>query len=113
MGSARAGSNPVAVDIFIFRSVQILAYTFQPARKKCRAAAWPSGLRRQLQALVRKGVGSNPTAVNSFAMLRAQAFTALTLTNGGASAHGEKNHLGGQTFGEKRPPWGSNPRPPA
>ena len=26
-------------------------------------AAWPSGLRRQLKALVRKGVGSNPTAV--------------------------------------------------
>jgi hypothetical protein len=25
--------------------------------------AWPSGLRRQLKALVRKGVGSNPTAV--------------------------------------------------
>ena len=24
--------------------------------------AWPSGLRRQLKALVRKGVGSNPTA---------------------------------------------------
>ena len=24
---------------------------------------WPSGLRRQLKALVRKGVGSNPTAV--------------------------------------------------
>ena len=27
------------------------------------ATAWPSGLRRQLKALVRKGVGSNPTAV--------------------------------------------------
>ena len=26
--------------------------------------AWPSGLRRQLKALVRKGVGSNPTAVS-------------------------------------------------
>ena len=25
--------------------------------------AWPSGLRRQLKALVRKSVGSNPTAV--------------------------------------------------
>ena len=24
---------------------------------------WPSGLRRQLQVLVRKGVGSNPTVV--------------------------------------------------
>ena len=28
--------------------------------------AWPSGLRRQLKALVRKGVGSNPTAVILF-----------------------------------------------
>ena len=26
--------------------------------------AWPSGLRRWLQAPVRKGVGSNPTAVS-------------------------------------------------
>ena len=26
---------------------------------------WPSGLRRWLQAPVRKGVGSNPTAVNA------------------------------------------------
>ena len=25
--------------------------------------AWPSGLRRQLKALVREGVGSNPTAI--------------------------------------------------
>ena len=29
----------------------------------CYQAAWPSGLRRWLQAPVRKGVGSNPTAV--------------------------------------------------
>ncbi len=28
--------------------------------------AWPSGLRRQLKALVRKGVGSNPTADTAF-----------------------------------------------
>ena len=28
---------------------------------------WPSGLRRQLKALVRKGVGSNPTLIISFA----------------------------------------------
>ncbi|RMX62334.1 hypothetical protein DD238_008495 [Peronospora effusa] len=27
---------------------------------------WPSGLRRQFKALVRKGVGSNPTLANSF-----------------------------------------------
>ena len=26
---------------------------------------WPSGLRRQLQVLVRKGVGSNPTVVTN------------------------------------------------
>ena len=30
---------------------------------------WPSGLRRWLQAPVRKGVGSNPTAVISQLML--------------------------------------------
>ena len=27
---------------------------------------WPSGLRRQLKALVRKGVGSNPTLIILF-----------------------------------------------
>ena len=31
----------------------------------CHPTVWPSGLRRWLQAPVRKGVGSNPTAVNS------------------------------------------------
>ena len=31
---------------------------------------WPSGLRRWLQAPIRKGVGSNPTAVTLLAMLR-------------------------------------------
>jgi hypothetical protein len=29
---------------------------------------WPSGLRRQFKALVRKGVGSNPTVVIPFAL---------------------------------------------
>lgn len=29
-------------------------------------ATWPSGLRRQLQALVRKGEGSNPSVVTLF-----------------------------------------------
>ena len=34
-------------------------YSFQPLIR----AEWPSGLRRQNQDLVRKGVGSNPTSV--------------------------------------------------
>ena len=34
-----------------------------------RKTMWPSGLRRQLQALVRKGVGSNPTVVITFCKL--------------------------------------------
>ena len=32
------------------------------------ATVWPSGLRRWLKAPVRKGVGSNPTVVNFFAV---------------------------------------------
>ena len=28
--------------------------------------AWPSGLRRQIKALVRKGEGSNPSVIKSF-----------------------------------------------
>ena len=34
---------------------------------------WPSGLRRWLQAPVRKGVGSNPTAVIWYARARFEA----------------------------------------
>ena len=34
---------------------------------------WPSGLRRWLQAPVRKGVGSNPTAVTLFATMPTQS----------------------------------------
>ena len=65
MGSARAGSNPVGVDF----SAKAEPLFFCVERSACFAAAttnataWPSGLRRQLKALVRKGVGSNPTAV--------------------------------------------------
>ena len=44
---------------------------------------WPSGLRRWLQAPVRKGVGSNPTAVT---WLRAGARQALRLRSRGPAA---------------------------
>ena len=37
---------------------------------------WPSGLRRWLQAPVRKGVGSNPTAVNPIVLVQMQPQTA-------------------------------------
>ena len=62
MGSARTGSNPVGVgDVNVFINIPSIGYA------TCEISdviAWPSGLRRQLKALVRKGVGSNPTAVN-------------------------------------------------
>ena len=71
MGSARAGSNPVAVVSpqfllrrFLGRQNIMLEFSYW------RMAAWPSGLRRQLQALVRKGVGSNPTAVNYYCAMK-------------------------------------------
>ena len=64
MGSARAGSNPVAVEIFVL-FLPVVCYQL-PNLHSVVKAAWPSGLRRQLQALVRKGVGSNPTAVIYF-----------------------------------------------
>jgi len=35
---------------------------------------WPSGLRRQLKALVRKGVGSNPTAIIVFIFMQLYTF---------------------------------------
>ena len=37
------------------------------------AVTWPSGLRRQLKALVREGVGSNPTAIS-------QDFAVMTMS---------------------------------
>ena len=41
-----------------------------PAHASMTSTVWPSGLRRWLQAPVRKGVGSNPTAVMPLAALR-------------------------------------------
>ena len=40
-----------------------LAWLIWPQRRVAVMTVWPSGLRRWLQAPVRKGVGSNPTAV--------------------------------------------------
>ena len=38
---------------------------------------WPSGLRRWLQAPVRKGLGSSPTAVTCFSMLPSKSLATL------------------------------------
>ena len=54
---ARPTHNP---DFLIHAHVIGCATGSAPA-----ATRWPSGLRRQLQALVRKGVGSNPTLVST------------------------------------------------
>ena len=62
MGSARTGSNPVGV-VSYYLEVVSRAGVFTLTSSSRSATAWPSGLRRQLKALVRKGVGSNPTAV--------------------------------------------------
>jgi hypothetical protein len=43
--------------------------TSSPKFQREQKTVWPSGLRRWLQAPVRKGVGSNPTAVISFHQL--------------------------------------------
>ena len=43
---------------------------------------WPSGLRRWLQAPVRKGVGSNPTAVTCVGGTPAQAMSYLLPLSG-------------------------------
>ncbi len=41
-----------------------VSYVWQKSHFQHQAwTIWPSGLRRQLQVLVRKGVGSNPTVV--------------------------------------------------
>lgn len=45
----------------------VLSRLIVPVRQiTSNTVAWPSGLRRQLQALVRKGAGSNPAAIIFF-----------------------------------------------
>ena len=58
------GSNPSG-SIFALLEAQsfIFAVIMVALGATLAETAWPSGLRRQLKALVRKGVGSNPTAV--------------------------------------------------
>ena len=63
MGSARTGSNPVGVAFMELEFRAIRRSLGNAAGVLISLTAWPSGLRRQLKALVRKGVGSNPTAV--------------------------------------------------
>ena len=64
LGSARRGSNPLGVDTFLHYVREIVRCRIElPKNSSPRKAAWPSGLRRQLQALVRKGASSNLAAV--------------------------------------------------
>ena len=67
LGSTRQGRILLALSVFPARGGFGVAQSFGPLfylrRYSAREAAWPSGLRRQLQALVRKGVSSNLTAV--------------------------------------------------
>ena len=56
------GSNPSGSN-FAFCSESVRSLIIGHRMQLAVATAWPSGLRRQLKALVRKGVGSNPTAV--------------------------------------------------
>ena len=89
MGSPRVGSNPTGVVLYLCIDIKEVCQihwtstntnrhprhdhdihgdeTWARTRKWCASpnvrTVWPSGLRRWLQAPVRKGVGSNPTAV--------------------------------------------------
>ena len=53
----RSGECVVSLGRFLF--------AHDLSRRARIKTVWPSGLRRWLQAPVRKGVGSNPTAVNA------------------------------------------------
>ena len=44
-------------------AVNISGFYGAVVERNCSMTVWPSGLRRWLKAPVRKGVGSNPTAV--------------------------------------------------
>ena len=59
------GSNPSgSIDFDDVTLLQRPGFQKNQRHNLLNKIAWPSGLRRQLKALVRKGVGSNPTAVN-------------------------------------------------
>ena len=48
----------------------------------CCAMIWPSGLRRQLQALVRKGMGSNPMVIMIASFVHQKHFSLFVLLCG-------------------------------
>ena len=59
---AQAKANRCGIAGAFVALVQVLDYAKDIQSDK---TVWPSGLRRWLKAPVRKGVGSNPTAVNA------------------------------------------------
>ena len=63
-----------------------LGLTKTPVPRSIVKTVWPSGLRRWLQAPVRKGVGSNPTAVTLLARGRRVGLEGLTPFEGGGGA---------------------------
>ena len=53
----------LSVSLVFTFAFRVFNWIIMDSAQPDNATAWPSGLRRQLKALVRKGVGSNPTAV--------------------------------------------------
>jgi hypothetical protein len=104
------------VDLFEHRAAGRVADYSSVGSK----TVWPSGLRRWLKAPVRKGVGSNPTAVIAAAQMPEQppCFRWRRCPRRPARASRPRNleaarHRGDESAAcpQKRPPWGSSPRP--
>jgi hypothetical protein len=110
------GGSTKKVDLFEHRAAGRFAYYSSVDSK----TVWPSGLRRWLKAPVRKGVGSNPTAVIAAAQMPEQppCFRWRRCPRRPARASRPRNleaarHRGDESAAcpQKRPPWGSSPRP--
>ena len=56
------------LDQFLCLNIRYTPFLLAVSSKPCEMMTWPSGLRRKIKALVRKGVGSNPTVI-TFAVI--------------------------------------------
>ena len=69
--------GPFFTHLKTYRQIFGRSEAFERHRPLRLRTVWPSGLRRCVQAAVRKGVGSNPTAVNFFTYNASGKITSL------------------------------------
>jgi hypothetical protein len=120
-GGEHGGAAQASLDVFEHLAAGRVADYSRIGGK----TVWPTGLRRWLKAPVRKGVGSNPTAVIAGAQLPEQPPRSRRLASSECACLRRptrasrprfleaSRHRGDESAAcpQKHPPWGSNPRP--